>query len=99
MLRTSRCIAGTFLQLGGPDAIFGAVWNPYQFHDSEVSAANFNQPKKFSSASHRPEGMTICKSGQENFATALRAGFSRNAKRSRPKPRGILTAKLVVITN
>jgi hypothetical protein len=39
MLRTSRCLAGIFFQLGGPDALLRVARHPYQFRFADFSFA------------------------------------------------------------
>jgi len=39
MLRTSRCFAGTLLQLGGPDALSSVVRYPYLFQFADFPFA------------------------------------------------------------
>ena len=39
MLRTSRCFAGIFFQLGGPDALSSVAPHPYQFRFADFSFA------------------------------------------------------------
>jgi hypothetical protein len=74
MLRTSRCFAGTLLQLGGPDALSSVVRYPYQFHLSNLSFApitvGFLTRFRFTK---RVFGLdTFCKLGPSLLATAKR---------------------------
>jgi hypothetical protein len=83
MLRTSRCFAENFLQLGGPGALSSAPRNPYKFRTS-----NFSFSKKlFYSRANRSARALMCtairKSGPESFATAQRTASSVNVKRTK----------------
>ena len=96
MLRTSRCFVGTFLQFGGPDAIFGAVWNPYQFSLPEFSEADFIGLKKICSLVCLPQRRIICKFGLKIFAIVLRTvWFTVSQTTAGPNP-GTLTMKPAV---
>ena len=72
MLRTSRCFAGTLLQLGGPDALLGVERYPYEFHCTDFSFA----------VTQAPTCNGICDSGPKLFATAKRPSLLATAKRT-----------------
>jgi hypothetical protein len=59
MLRTSRCYAGRFFQLGGPEALFSVARHPYQFCFADFSFA----------PTQALVSNAICQSGLQWFAT------------------------------
>jgi hypothetical protein len=96
MLRTSRCFAGTLLQLGGPDALSSVVRYPYQFRFADFSFARIAPcPGTTFLFAARAEasvlakiGKVICKSKPKLFAIARRANLFAAAGRSTPRNLG-----------
>ncbi len=104
MLRTSRCIAGTLLQLGGPDALSSVVRYPCQFRFADLSFARvalrlqskFLFATRANASARAPIFNAIHKSGAKLFAAAERTRLS--AKRSTAQNlRGNLAMPFVAI--
>jgi hypothetical protein len=86
MLRTSRCFAGIFFQLGGPDALLGVERYPYQFHFADFLFASFTHIAlrsltRFFFATHALRFSAIRKLGPDLFATAKRTKLFATAER------------------
>ncbi len=100
MLRTSRCFAGTLLQLGGPDALSSVVRYPYQVQFADRSFARiapFSRIKLFFTT-WASSADAVCKLGPKLFATAKRTELFATPKPSAAQDlRGNLATPFVAI--